>query len=145
MKPLTTRFAKKEDWPRILELHREQCKKWGTNYELPYFWSPNIPVALVAVDENGLIHEAFYVERTAELRFVGVNPRATAHLQRESRGLAYVLRHLGYRWLECFVPRKKVRRLDLVKSIAKPLQRAGFKDKTKDFAHFALDMGEVDE
>ena len=141
MKKLTTRFAEPEDWPEIVELHREQSKKWGTNYELPYLWGDNIPVAVVAIDEAGKIQEAYYVERTAELRFVGTNPVATAHLQRESENLAYNLRKMGYRWLECFVPRKR----KLPKMIAKPLRRAGFESTGPELAHFTKDLRGSDE
>lgn len=145
MKNLTTRFAEPDDWPAILALHRKQCKQWGTSYELPYFWSACIPVALVAVDDEGIVRQAFYVESTAELRFVGTDPRATAHMQRESEGLVYILRMLGYRWLECFVPRSKRwwqfwKRTDTVRMIGKPLKRAGFEQTGSKLAHFTRDM-----
>lgn len=145
MKPLVTRFATPEDWPRIRALHLEQNEKWGTHYELPYLWTDNIPVAVVAVDDGGTIREAFYVERTAELRFIGVDPRATAHLRRESEALAYILRSLGYRWLECFVPVTRRwwqfwRKTDLVRMIRKPLLKAGFDATGTKLAHFTRDM-----
>jgi hypothetical protein len=131
---ITLRQAVSEDWPRIVALHQEHQATQGTNYELPWLFGPAIAVALVGVDEGGTIHNCVYVERVAELRFVGCDPKATAFSRREIAGLAYLLKLQGFRWLECFVPRS------LKKMIEKPLRRAGFACVDREFAHFAKDL-----
>jgi hypothetical protein len=139
MKRISLRQAAEEDWPAIVRLHIEHQAAQGTNYELPYLFSPQIAVALVGVDDEDRIHNCIYVERIAEMRFVGCEPKATAFSRREVRGLAYLLRLQGYRWLECFVPRK------LKKAIQKPLRRAGFECVDRELAHFAKDLRGSDE
>ena len=83
MKRITLRQAARQDWPRILELHREQQAMQGTNYELPWLFGSSIAVALVAVEESGAIRGCIYVETVAELRFVGCDPKATAFGRRD--------------------------------------------------------------
>lgn len=140
MKRITLRDATAEDWPIIQLLHVEHQKAQGTNYELPVlFWgskrNPQIPICLVCVDEDDRIHQCVYVESVAELRFVGChNPKATAFSRREADGLAYVLKLLGFRFLECYIPRK------LKKAISKPLKRAGFEDKDSELSYFSRDL-----
>jgi hypothetical protein len=68
------------------------------------------------------------------LRFVGCDPKATAFCSRDAEGLSYVLKLLGFRWLECFVPRQ------LKKMIQKPLRRAGFLCVDRELAHFTKDL-----
>jgi hypothetical protein len=131
---IALRQATEEDWPEIVRLHSAHQAAQGTNYELPYLFSPQIAIALVGVDEQGAIHNCVYVERIAEMRFVGCDAKATAFSRREVAGLAYVLKLQGYRWLECFVPRQ------LKKAIQKPLRRAGFECVDRELAHFAKDL-----
>ena len=50
---ITLREATPEDWPAIVSLHVEHQAAQGTNYELPYLFGPQIPIALVGVDESG--------------------------------------------------------------------------------------------
>jgi hypothetical protein len=132
---LVFRNATQEDWPRLQELHREQQTAQGTKYELPDILSGH-PFTLVIVGEDsaGVIQQCFYIEATAELRFIGCNPKATALSQREANQLCYWLKLLGFRWLECFVPKQ------FQKAIAKPLRRAGFTYKGKELAYFTRDM-----
>jgi hypothetical protein len=134
MRPITLREAVPEDWPAIVKLHMEHQAAQGTNYELPYLFSPQIAIALVGVDEAGTIHNCVYIETIAEMRFVGCSAKATAFSRREIEGVAYVLRLRGFRWLECFVPRK------LKRMIQKPLRRAGFDCVDRELAHFAKDL-----
>jgi hypothetical protein len=134
MKRITLRQATAQDWPVILELHRQHQASQGTDYELPYLFGPAIAVALVGVDEDGVIRNCIYVERIAEMRFVGCDAKATAFGRREIAGLSYVLRLQGYRWLECFVPRP------LKPMIRKPLQKAGFACVDRELAHFTKDL-----
>lgn len=134
MKRISLRQANAEDWPAIQQLHREHQATQGTDYELPYLFGPAIAVALVGVDEDGAIRNCIYVERIAEMRFVGCDPKATAFGRREIVGLAYVLKLQGYRWLECFVPRP------LKRMIARPLCKAGFACVDEDLAHFTKDL-----
>jgi hypothetical protein len=134
MKPIILREATKEDWPAIIKLHVEHQAAQGTNYELPYLFGPQISVVLVGTDEDGRIHNCIYIESVAEMRFVGCDARATAFSRREIDGLAYILKLQGYRWLECFVPRR------LKTMIQKPLRRAGFACVDKELAHFAKDL-----
>ncbi len=134
MKRITLRQATAQDWPVIQQLHREHQAAQGTNYELPNVFGPAIAVALVGVDEDEAIRNCIYVERIAEMRFVGCDPKATAFGRREIAGLSYVLRLQGFRWLECFVPRP------LKKMIQKPLQRAGFACVDRELAHFTKDL-----
>ena len=44
------------------------------------------------------------------------------------------LRLMGYRWLECFIPRK------LAKMIGKPLKRARFQCVDEELAHYTRDL-----
>lgn len=134
MKRIVLRNAVPEDWPAIVRLHTRQQAEQGSSYELPYLFGPQIAVALVGVDEQGTIHNCVYVERVAELRFVGCDAKATAFSQREITGLAYLLKLQGYRWLECFVPQK------LKRYIEKPLRRAGFENKESELAYFTKDL-----
>lgn len=139
MKQLELRHAKPSDWPAIVSLHQQHQALQGTNYELPDLFGKHrnaIAVALVTVDENDEIQNVVYVERIAEMRFVGTDPHATAISRREIDGLAYLLRLQGYRWLECFVPR------DLSESISKPLDAAGFACKNDELSHFTKDLRE---
>jgi hypothetical protein len=135
---ITLRQATPNDWPAILELHRAQQAAQSTNYELPNLFGPAIAIALVGVEENGagneVIRTCLYVERIAELRFVGGDATATAFSRRQIAGLSSVLRLQGYRWLECFVPRP------FKKLIGKPLQQAGFHCVDDELAHFAKDL-----
>jgi hypothetical protein len=134
MQPITLREAVPEDWPAIVKLHLEQQAAQGSNYELPYLFNPQIAIALVGVDAMGTIRNCVYVETIAEMRFVGCDPKATAFSRREIEGLAYVLKLRGFRWLECFVPRK------LKRMIQKPLRKAGFDCVDRELAHFAKDL-----
>jgi hypothetical protein len=134
MKKITLRQATREDWPAIQQLHREHQAAQGTNYELPWLFGPAIAAALVGVEENGVIRNCVYVERVAELRFVGCDARATAFSRREVEGLSYLLTLQDFRWLECFVPRP------LQKMIQKPLLRAGFACVDRELAHFTKDL-----
>ena len=134
MESIQLREATPEDWPAIVQLHLEHQAAQGTNYELPYLFLPQIAIALVGVDVRGTIRNCIYVESIAELRFVGIDPKATAFARREMDGVAYLLKLRGFRWLECFVPRK------LKKAIGKPLRRAGFDCVDKELAHFAKDL-----
>ena len=131
---LSYRTAIADDWPRLQQLHQDQQTAQGTNFELPYLFTDQFPIVIVGCDSDGYIHQSFYVERVAELRFIGCDPRATALSQREADGLCYYLKLHGYRWLECFVPRKMAR------AIAKPLRRARFKYKGKSLAYFTRDL-----
>ena len=121
-------------FPTICELHRKQQEAQGTNYELPWLWTPQFPVVLVGIGEDGQIHNCFYVERTAELRFVGCDAKALAFSRREADSLSYILKSLGYRYLECFVPKT------LKKLIRKPLLKAGFSDKDEELSYFSRDL-----
>lgn len=134
MKRILYRDAVKDDWPAIVQLHREQQEKQGTDFELPWLWGKTIALALVGAEDSGKIRNCIYVESVAELRFVGCDPRATAFGRREADGIAYVLKLLGFRYWECFVPRQ------LKKAISKPLLRAGFEDKEPELAYFSRDL-----
>lgn len=134
MKRITYRNATPEDWPAIQKFHVEQSEAQGTNFELPFLFTKQFPVVLVGEDEDGNLRNCFYCEAVAELRFVGCDPRATAFSQREADGLCYVLKLMGFRWLETFVPRK------LAKMIGKPLRRAGFDCVDEELAHFTRDL-----
>jgi hypothetical protein len=134
MKRITLRVATLEDWPRIQQLHQEHQSAQGTNYELPWLFGPSIAVALVGVEEDGMIRNCIYVETIAELRFVGCHPKATAFGRREIAGLSYVLKLQGFRCLDCFVPRR------LKALIRKPLERAGFMCIDTELSLFAKDL-----
>jgi hypothetical protein len=138
MNRITIRDATPEDWPAIQAFHVEQQRRQHTRYELPDLFAnrKQFPVIHVGVDESGAIRQCYYCEAVAELRFVGCDPRATAFAQREADGLAYVLRLMGFRYLECFVPRK------LKKAIRKPLKRARFKNKDRQLSYFSRDLRE---
>jgi hypothetical protein len=139
MQPITLREATPDDWPAIVKLHLEHQAAQGSNYELPYLFTPQIAIALVGVDEANTIHNCIYVESIAEMRFVGCDPKATAFSRREIQGLSYALKLRGFRWLECFVPRK------LKQMIQKPLCRAGFECVDRELAHFAKDLRGINE
>jgi hypothetical protein len=82
MRRIALRQATQEDWPEILQLHREHQAAQGTNYELPWLFGPAIAIALVGVEASGAIRNCIYVERIAELRFVGCDAKATAFCRR---------------------------------------------------------------
>jgi hypothetical protein len=134
VRSIILRPATREDWPAILQLHHAQQTAQGTHYELPNLFGQAIAIALVGVEDNGAIRTCLYVERIAELRFVGGDAIATAFSRRQIAGLSYVLKLQGYRWLECFVPRP------FKKLIQKPLQQAGFTCVDEELAHFAKDL-----
>ncbi len=134
MTRITLREATPEDWPAIVSLHVEHQAAQGTNFELPYLFGPQIPIALVGVDESGAIRNVVYCEAVAEMRFIGCDPKATAFSRREIYGLAYVLKSKGFRWIECFVPRK------LKSLIGKPLIKAGFHCVDRELSHFTRDL-----
>jgi hypothetical protein len=134
MRRITLRLATRDDWPVIQQLHLQHQSSQGTNYELPYLFGPAIALALVGEEEGGAIRSCIYVERIAELRFVGCDAKATACGRREIEGLSYVLKRQGFRWLECFVPRA------LETMIRKPLLRAGFACVDGELAHFTKDL-----
>jgi hypothetical protein len=134
VKRITYRDATVADWPAIQSFHVEQQKLQNTSYELPWLFAPPIILAHVGVDEDGIIRDCYYCEAVAELRVVGIDPKATAFAQRQADGLAYVLRVKGYRYLECFVPRQ------LKKWISKPLKRARFEDKDSELSYFSRDL-----
>jgi hypothetical protein len=131
---ITLREATPEDWPAIVSLHVEQQAAQGTNYELPYLFGPQFPIVLAGVDETGKIHNVVYCEAVAEMRFIGCDSKATAFSRREIYGLAYVLKSKGFRWIECFVPRK------LKSLISKPLIKAGFSCVDRELSHFTRDL-----
>ncbi len=139
MNHITLREASEKDWPAIVRLHIEHQAAQGSNYELPYLFSSQIAIALVGVDEQGTIRNCIYVEKIAEMRFVGSDAKATAFSRREAEGLAYVLKAQGFRWLECFVPR------GLKRMIEKPLRRAGFDCVDQELAHFTKDLRGTNE
>ncbi len=128
------RAAEREDWVAIRRLHVEHQAAQGTSYELPNLFAPPVVLALVGVDESGAIRNVVYAEAVAELRFVGCDPVATAFSQRDADGFAYVLRMMGYRCLDCYVPRF------LKKAISKPLRRAKFVCKDEEFSLFTRDL-----
>lgn len=136
MKGISLRHATPEDWPAIEALHKEQQAVQGTDYELPrLFELRSVPVILVGCDHDGKILNCIYVEATAELRFVGCsNPKATAIGQRAADGLCFLLKQMGFRFLECYVPQQ------LKRYIEKPLKRAGFEDKGAELAYFSRDL-----
>lgn len=131
---LSFRDAVPDDWPTIQQLHAKQQEAQGTSYELPVLFGKQFPIALVGCDDEGVIRQCFYVESVAELRFIGCDPKATALSQREADGLCYVLKKLGFRYLECYVPR------ELKGAISKPLKRARFEDKEQELAYFSRDL-----
>jgi hypothetical protein len=137
VKEISLRNATREDWPAIEALHAAQQEKQGTNYELPYlFGQQMIPVVLVGTDETGKIHNCVYVEAVAEMRTIGCSSKATAFSQRAAEGLFFLLRGMGFRYCECFVPQK------LKRYISKPLKRAGFADMAAELAYFSKDLRE---
>ena len=73
-------------------------------------------------------------EMGKKIMVVGCDPKATAFCGRDVEGLSYAIKLLGFRWLECFVPRQ------LKKMIQKPLRRAGFACVDRELAHFTKDL-----
>lgn len=134
MRKIVLREARKEDWQVIEQIHRDHQAAQGSSYDLPNLFALPVILALVGVDENDAIRNVVYAEAIAELRFVGCDPVATAFSQREADGFAYVLRNLGYRCLDCCVPRS------LKKMIGKPLRRARFKCIDQEFSLFTRDL-----
>lgn len=133
MKRISLRYAQPEDWPEIQRVHAEQQAAQGTNYGIPYLWGPHIAVALVG-ERDGKIVQALYVERVAEMCFIGADPKGTAFARREIDGLAWILKGMKYRWLHCLVPKQ------LADAIAKPLKRAGFVSKEKELVAFSRSL-----
>jgi hypothetical protein len=130
------RDAVPSDWDAIVALHKDQQTAQGSNFELPWLFRHPIVAAIVGVDDDGVVRHCFYGEAIVEMRHVGLDPRCTALAQRESEGFAYMLKAMGYRWLETFVPRR------LAKMIGKPLWRAGFECVDKELAHYSRDLRE---
>lgn len=135
MKEISLRTAVPEDWDAIQKWHVEQQHQQGSNFELPYlFGQRQIPIVLVAEDESGTIRGALYVELVGELRFVGCDPKVTAVGWRAADGLCFLLKQMGIRYLETFVPKK------LKRFISKPLKRAGFTDMDQELSYFSRDL-----
>lgn len=134
MKRLNFRDATPADWPAIEAIHKRQQEEQGTNYEPPPFRGRTIPVALVGESDSGEIVGCLYVETVCELRFCATDPRFTAQARREVHGLAYILKLYGFRYLECFVPRK------LKRYIERPLRSAGFESKDRELSYFSKDL-----
>lgn len=147
---LSFRDAVPEDWDAIKKLHVEQQAKQGSHFELPFLFGWPFPVVHVGVDKNGVIRSCRYCEAVPEMRFIGIDPRATAQAQRDADGFCYVLKLKGFRELSCCVPReaeagscptcKQPLPGKLVKAISKPLIRAKFRCIDKEQSLFSRDL-----
>lgn len=138
MEQISLRNAEPADWPAIEALHKEQQAKQGTNYELPkLFGGKMIAIVLVGCDDTGKIHNCIYVEAVAEMRTIGCSTHATMIGQQAADGLCFVLQQMGFRFLECYVPRSLGK---ASKTISKLLLGARFKSKVKEFRYFSRDL-----
>ena len=139
MNPIKLRPATPFDMPQIIELHRQQNERDGTNYPLTLTFrfdgtlSPATPIALVA-EENGEPKQAIYVERRAELLFAGCDPKATAYARKDIEALVTALSWMGYHGLHCEVP------IGIVEMLQKPLEAAGFIRTDDKLAHFYKEL-----
>lgn len=135
MEQIALRNATRDDWEAIKALHVEHQRKQGTDYELPYlFGEPHVRIVLVGCDAEGKIHNCIYVEAVAEMRTIGCDAKATAFSRRAADALCYLLKGMGYRYLECYVPQQ------LKKYISKPLKKAGFVNMEERLAYFSRDL-----
>jgi hypothetical protein len=136
MKPVTFRLMRPSDVPIVQQRHDEQNKHDGTNYPLPRFFeadgssAPGVVLALVAEREGKVIQGIWYERTTVELMTAGRDPQATAAAWRDIEFMGYELKKQGIQGINCKVPKV------VVKSIEKPLKRAGFTNDDKGLAHF---------
>ena len=106
------------DVPAVLEKLREQNERDNTSYGMPDVFDaegkrlPNIPLALVAVTEDGEVVQGHVYERTLEQLTFGINPEATVCSMHEQEAVSFVLREKGYADLNIFVPVQRVPQME---------------------------------
>ncbi len=106
-----------EDVPVVLQRLKEQNERDGTKYAMqPVFDAdghrrPNIPLALVAVDETDNVLQGHVWERTLEHTIFGTDARASACAMHEQAAIAWMLRQKGYRDQHLFVMMPHVKAL----------------------------------
>lgn len=106
----TLREMRPADVPKVIELLRKQNERDGTSYAVPPIFDANgqrlssIPLALVAVTEDGEIRQGHVFERTVEQMTFGIDPEATVCSMREQDAVFFLLRERGYRDLHILVP-----------------------------------------
>lgn len=137
MKSIVLVTARPSHLPFIRRFHEEQNERDGTSYPLPRFFdnkgcsTEQVPVSLVGLPDGEQDPvQAIWIERRAELMFAGTDPKATAFARRDIEGLMRVLEWLRYTGLHCDVPAA------LADTIAKPLDKAGFRPMNAQLAHF---------
>lgn len=99
------------DVPAVLELLKVQNERDHTSYGMSQVFDergsrlPNIPLALVAVDEEtGEVVQGHVFESTVEQTSYGVSARATVCSMEEQDAVLYMLRNRGFRDMHIFVP-----------------------------------------
>ena len=105
---------KPADVPAVQELLREQNERDGTSYQCPLVFDsrgarlPSIPLALVAVGEDGVVRQGHVFERTVEQLTFGIDPEATVCSMHEQEAVTFLLRERGYEDLHILVPNQRV-------------------------------------
>lgn len=109
------REMKSSDIPKVLEKLEEQNRRDGTSYSMPRVFDangsrlPSIPLALVAIDDEGNVVQGHVWETTVEQMTFGVAPEATASSMREQDAVFWVLQQKGFRDLHILVPNERVK------------------------------------
>lgn len=113
----TLRQMTPEDIPAVEERLREQNERDGTSYSVPVIFDevgkrlPSIPLALVAVDEQGEVRQGHIWERTVEQMCFGIDAEATVCSMHESDYVLFLLRERGFHDLHILVPPKRVKQM----------------------------------
>ncbi len=125
------------DVPAVKELLRMQNLRDGTSYDIPQVFDVsgsrmwNIPLALVAVTEDGEIRQAHVWEATVEQCTYGIDPEATVCSMKEQDAVTYLLRQRGFSHMHMLVPNS------IAPKMAHGLGKIyGMIDTTEHFRHF---------
>jgi hypothetical protein len=98
------------DLPAVQERLKEQNERDGTSYSVPQIFDErgqrlrNIPLALVAVTEDGEVCQAHVFEQTVEQMTFGIDPEATVCSLHEKAAVLFLLSERGYRDLHLLIP-----------------------------------------
>lgn len=106
------------DVPAVLALAKEQNERDGTSYAVPHVFDEkgrrrrNVPLALVAVDDEGRVRQAHVYEMTLEQMTFGTDARATVASMHEQDAVFFLLRERGFIDLHILVPEQRAEQMD---------------------------------
>jgi hypothetical protein len=92
----------------------EQNARDKTSYTLPQIFDEQghrlarIALALVAVDDEGVVQQGHIWEKTLEQTSYGISAKSTVCSMREQYAIFYILNSRGYEDFHLFVPKERV-------------------------------------